>query len=153
MQEKNYTKTPCLMVVEKKRERKHLHHAFLDRNTVRTCVCLLTLKMIVVSISRWKRNISKAHAAKLGFRLPFCHFLADVLSARGTSWHSVLHRWIWINHQVQRLQPSQTQHAGITAEQGRRPWSSYWQAQTNSTTSLPRRKTPVPEVNCPSKKR
>lgn len=29
---------------------------------------------------------------KLGLRPPFCYFFADILSVRGTSWHSVLHR-------------------------------------------------------------
>lgn len=127
--------------------------AFVERDGKDVWYWLRQCAMIA-SILRWEQNILNTYAAKVGFRILRCHFLADILSVRGTSWHSVLHHWIWINHQVQRLKPSQTQRAGITAEQNRRPWSSYWQAQPSSTAPLPPSlKTPVPEVNCPSKER
>lgn len=74
-----------------------------------------TLKMTVVPISTHNLNISNAHMAKVVF--------SELLSVRGSSWRSILHRWIWINHQVQMLKPSQTQHASIAAERGRNPWS------------------------------
>ena len=96
--------------------------------TMTTFSCKASFNRENIYLENWSdlKKMGKhfKHTSKLELRLLICHFFADILSVRGTSWKSVLPCWIWINHQVQRLKPSQTQHTDITAEQQRRPWSA-----------------------------